>query len=55
MSYLGKRHLFVFKDGVKSSGRIVSYGVPQGSIMDPILFSIYNKDMPRILDNNTDD
>lgn len=40
-SYLsGKRHLVEF-DGIRSSAKIVKYGVPQGTVLGPILFLIY--------------
>ena len=44
-NYLKDRKQYVFIDGINSSSRIISYGVPQGSIFGPILFLIYMNDV----------
>ena len=45
-SYLSDRHQFVELNGVKSPALEVKYGVPQGSLLGPRLFSIYVNDFP---------
>lgn len=51
MSYLTGRTQFVFKDGAFSNGRVVKFGVPQGSILGPILFNIYINDLPQNIES----
>ena len=41
MSYLNGRNQCVFVDGKYSNNKIVTKGVPQGSILGPILFTVY--------------
>ena len=45
-SYLSNRKHYTFADGTNSSYGLISKGVPQRSVLGPILFTLYVNDMP---------
>ena len=54
-SYLEERRQFVNLGHIKSEPKPVRQGVPQGSILGPILFLVFVNDMPLHLNNSTID
>ena len=47
-SYLNKRQQYVEIDNCRSSTQLIEHGVPQGSVLGPLLFLVYVNDMPSV-------
>ena len=49
LSYLSERKQSVYLNGSFSISKIIKHGVPQGSILGPVLFCLYINDLPLCL------
>jgi hypothetical protein len=51
-SFLSNRIQKVIVNGTESKGHHVTSGIPQGSVLGPILFVIYINDMPEMVESS---
>ena len=51
-SFLKDRTQVIFNNGSFSSKKELDYGVPQGSVLGPLLFSLYTADLKAILESH---
>ena len=52
-SYLCERNQKVIINGISSESRFIHHGVPQGSVLGPILFLLYINDLHNCIKNST--
>ena len=51
-SYLDNRNQQCFVNGSLSNSQILTCGIPQGTILGPLLFTLYKNDLPNCLSNS---
>ena len=52
-SYLCERNQKVAINGISSESRVIHHGVPQGSVLGPILFLLYTNDLHNCIKHST--
>ena len=51
--YLSEREQYTVINGVASENTKVAHGIPQGSVLGPILFALYTSDLPKAVNTAT--
>ena len=51
-SYLTDRHQHVNRAGSQSTSQHINFGVPQGSVLRPLLFVLYTADLASLIDDH---
>ena len=51
--YLSQREKYTVINGVPSENTKVAHGIPQGSVLGPILFALYTSDLPKAVNTAT--